>query len=71
MGYTILMSLLIPSCTYYPLFLAGTSGVASASMSGSEYVHIFTPEETVLENFFVMLSKFNFDRAKDQCVSEW
>ena len=41
----------------------------SKSASGSEYVNIGTPEETVLETYFVMLSKFNFDRARDQCVS--
>lgn len=42
----------------------------SKSASGSEYVNIGTPEETVLETYFVMLSKFNFDRARDQCDRE-
>ena len=36
---------------------------------GSEYVNIGTPEETLLETYFVTLSKFNFDRAREQCVS--
>ena len=47
-----------PSCT----------NTASAS-SRTEYVNIGTPEETVLETYFVMLSKFNFYRAREQCVS--
>lgn len=28
------------------------------------------PEETVLETFFVMLSKMNFDKAREHCVSD-
>lgn len=36
----------------------------------SEYVCVGTPEETVLETYFVMLSKFNFERAKEQCEKE-
>ena len=34
----------------------------------TEYVHILTTEETALETYFMMLSRFNFDRAKEQCV---
>ena len=46
------------------------SGSARISKSGgSEYVNIGTPEETLLETYFVTLSKFNFDRAREQCVS--
>ena len=48
------------------------SASASARLSksgGSEYVNIGTPEETLLETYFVTLSKFNFDRAREQCVS--
>ena len=46
------------------------SGSARISKSGGlEYVNIGTPEETLLETYFVTLSKFNFDRAREQCVS--
>ena len=52
-------------CYYCP-----ASGSARISKSGGlEYVNIGTPEETLLETYFVTLSKFNFDRAREQCVS--
>ena len=34
----------------------------------SEYVCVGTPEENVLETYFVMISRFNFDRAREQTV---
>ena len=42
----------------------------STKPGGSEYVNIGTPEETLLETYFVTLSKFSFDRAREQCVSD-
>lgn len=52
-------------CYYF-----SASGSARISKSGGlEYVNIGTPEETLLETYFVTLSKFNFDRAREQCVS--
>ena len=52
------------------LYYTPASGSARISKSGgSEYVNIGTPEETLLETYFVTLSKFNFDRAREQCVS--
>lgn len=41
----------------------------SSRSPSSDYVYVGTPEETALETYFVLLAKFNFDRAKDQCVS--
>ncbi|XP_064385924.1 KICSTOR subunit 2-like [Halichondria panicea] len=38
--------------------------------SGSEFVNIGSPEENLLETYFVLLSKFSFDRAKEQCDRE-
>ena len=38
-------------------------------MARSEFVSVGSPEETVLETYFVMLSKLNFDKAREQCVS--
>lgn len=38
-------------------------------MTRSEFVSVGSPEETVLETYFVMLSKLNFDKAREQCVS--
>lgn len=55
---------------FFLLLLHPASGGARISKSGgSEYVNIGTPEETLLETYFVTLSKFNFDRAREQCVS--
>ena len=51
-------------------YYCSASGSARISKSGGlEYVNIGTPEETLLETYFVTLSKFNFDRAREQCVS--
>ncbi|XP_019849562.1 PREDICTED: UPF0536 protein C12orf66-like [Amphimedon queenslandica] len=44
--------------------------MAQGFLQNSEYVCVGTPEENVLETYFVMLSCFNFDRAKDQCERE-
>ncbi len=41
----------------------------AAKPSGSEFVNIGSLEENLLETYFVLLSKFSFDRAKEQCVS--
>lgn len=62
----------IISCVVFPISLCYTPASGSARISksgGSEYVNIGTPEETLLETYFVTLSKFNFDRAREQCVS--
>ena len=42
----------------------------AAKPSGSEFVNIGSVEENLLETYFVLLSKFSFDRAKEQCVSK-
>lgn len=34
-----------------------------------EYVILSTPEEDALNNYFLMLSRFAFDTARDQAVS--
>ncbi len=41
---------------------------SAVTPSGSEFVNIGSPEENLLETYFVLLSKFSFDRAKEQCV---
>ena len=41
----------------------------SSQSPSIDYVYVGTPEETLLETYFVMLAKFNFDKAKNQCVS--
>lgn len=48
--------------------LSHTHNVDVRGFMSSEYVCVGTTEENVLENYFVMLSKFNFERAKEQCV---
>lgn len=53
-------------CLYLVLHPVSSS---ARKPGGSEYVNIGTPEETLLETYFVTLSKFNFDRAREQCVS--
>ena len=37
-------------------------------LARSGFVTVGSPEETVLETYFVMLSKMNFEKAKEQCV---
>ena len=41
---------------------------AGGPVSRSDFINVGSPEETVLETYFVMLSKMNFDRAREQCV---
>ncbi len=41
----------------------------SSGFINTDYVCIGTPEETLLETYFMTISKFNFERAKEQCVS--
>ncbi|KAL5493618.1 hypothetical protein EMCRGX_G014822 [Ephydatia muelleri] len=43
---------------------------SKTSIGKTEYVNIISTEETVLETYFMMLSKFNFERAKEQCERE-
>ena len=62
-------------CCFYDVFyvvkvLEHAIHLAGSSQSpSSDYVYVGTPEETILETYFVMLAKFNFDKAKEQCVS--
>ena len=56
-------------CIAVPHWSISVPAAHGRSMVGSEYVCVGSPEETLLETYFIMLSKFNFDRAKDQCVS--
>ena len=52
-----------------PRSLHYTLHTTAVKPSGSEFVNIGSPEENLLETYFVLLSKFSFDRAKEQCVS--
>lgn len=58
-----------PDNSHERLGVLSRPAVSGVSRSGLEYVNIGTQEETALETYFVMLSKFNFERAKEQCVS--
>ena len=62
---------------YHALFMVVTITLSLAARVGArtggaasrlDFVNVGSPEETVLETYFVMLSKMNFDRAREQCV---
>ena len=46
----------------------GKATAARGRLTKSEFVSIGSPEETVLETYFVILSKMNFEKAREQCV---
>jgi hypothetical protein len=48
----------------------GKATAARGRLAKSEFVSIGSPEETVLETYFVILSKMNFEKAREQCERE-
>jgi hypothetical protein len=48
----------------------GAKSLGRHVLTRSEFVSVGTPEETVLQTYFVMLSKMNFDKARDHCVGD-
>ncbi|CAI8031986.1 KICSTOR complex protein C12orf66 [Geodia barretti] len=52
-------------CFYY--LGRGKATAARGRLTKSEFVSIGSPEETVLETYFVILSKMNFEKAREQC----
>jgi hypothetical protein len=48
----------------------GAKSLGRHVLTRSEFVSVGTPEETVLQTYFVMLSKMNFDKARDHCDRE-
>ena len=45
-------------------------GAVRNPIKATEYVILSTPEEDALNNYFLMLSRFAFDTARDQAVRE-
>lgn len=65
------MLLSVPSSTASHILIAKYLQCVDSTggSRGSDYVNIGTPEEVLLENYFISLSGFKFQQARESCVS--
>lgn len=50
-------------------YVGSTTSFSSGSGSGTEYMSVGSSDETLLENYFLDLSRFRFEQARESCVS--